>query len=152
MTFRKHIRPTVAVADQPTEDDLRTLKEEGFVGVVNLRREGEPEQPLSPAEEGEKARALGMDYLHYPVGGEPLTTEGVNGVRDFIDAHEKKGKVLVHCRKGGRAAGLLLIDSALREGWKEDEVFERGKAIGLEVDGPALKTSIENYLRDSRRA
>ena len=149
MNFKKQITPTVTIGDQPTEDDLRALKSEGFVGVINLRQPGEPDQPLSPAAEGEKASALGMKYLHVGVGGAPLSAEGVGSVCEFLEANEKHGKVLVHCRKGGRAAGLLLIQHALKHGWKADEVFSRGKEIGLEVDGPGLKAIIENYLREN---
>ena len=152
MNFKKQIRQSVTISDQPTEDDLKGLKDEGYVGIVNLRHAGEPDQPLSPGEEGEKTRALGMNYLHIGVGGAPLSTEGVNSVCEFLEANEKNGKVLVHCRKGGRAAGLLLIQSALKEGWKVEEVFDRGKAIGLEVDGPGLKLVIENYLRENHCA
>ena len=55
----------------PTEADLRALKDEGYVGVVNLRNDGEPEQPLGTAAEGERVRSLGMDYVHYGVGSAP---------------------------------------------------------------------------------
>ena len=71
MNVKKPITPTITIGDQPTEADLEQLKHEGYVGVVNLRNPGEPEQPMSPQAEGETVRALGMDYLHYGVGGAP---------------------------------------------------------------------------------
>src|SRR5262245_34882535 len=105
-----HIRPTslqgITLADQPTEEELRGLKAEGYTGVVNLRNDGEPEQPLSTAEEGTVVRMEGLDYLHYGVGGAPLSPGGVASVCDFLDRHAG-GKVLVHCRKGARAAALV---------------------------------------------
>jgi protein tyrosine phosphatase (PTP) superfamily phosphohydrolase (DUF442 family) len=42
------------------------------------------------------------------VGGAPLSGPGVGAVCDFLDRHSD-GKVLVHCRKGGRAAALVLL-------------------------------------------
>ena len=93
------ITPTITVADQPTETDLKDLKGQGFTGVVNLRHDGEPEQPLSPAAEGQKLRSLGLDYLHVGIGGAPLPERGVRDVCAFLDQH-KDQKVLVHCRKG----------------------------------------------------
>ena len=77
MHVEKPITGAITIGDQPTEDDLRRLKGEGYVGVVNLRQPGEPEQPLSPTAEGEKVQGLGMEYLHYGVGGAPLSQQGV---------------------------------------------------------------------------
>src|SRR5262249_47826071 len=110
MQVERPITSEITISDQPTEDDLSPLKSEGYAGVVNLRNAGEPEQPMSPSEEGQKAKALGMDYLHYGVGGSPLTQQGVTAVCDFVDRHAQVGqKVLVHCRKGPRAVALVLL-------------------------------------------
>ena len=70
MNVKRPITPLITIGDQPTEDDLKSLKDEGYVGLVNLRNDGEPEQPLGTAAEGERARALGLDYLHYGVGAD----------------------------------------------------------------------------------
>ena len=148
MNVKRPITATITVGDQPTEEDLDQLKREGYSGVVNLRNEGEPEQPMSPAQEGEKVRALGMEYLHSGVGAAPLSAQGVTSVCDFVDRHAQGSqKVLVHCRKGGRALALLLLQQARANGWGADEAIARGKAMGLEVDG-GLRTMVETYLRD----
>jgi uncharacterized protein (TIGR01244 family) len=141
------ITPNITIADQPTLDELRALLADGYAGVINLRHDGEPEQPLSTAVEGEKVRALGLEYLHYGVGGGPLTSGGVESVSAFLDRHAS-GKVLVHCRKGARAAALVLIHQAKALGWSPGEVFEKGRAMGLEVDG-GLRTLVENHLRSN---
>lgn len=145
MNVKRAITPHITIGDQPTEDDLKALKAEGYAGVVNLRNDGEPEQPLSTAAEGEQVRALGLDYLHYGVGSAPLSESGVQSVVDFLGQHGSE-KVLVHCRKGGRAAALVLLDQAQRQGWTADEAVAKGKAMGLEVEG-GLRTLVENYLR-----
>ena len=150
MNFQREITPAIVIADQPTEADLASLKEAGFVGVVNLRNDGEPEQPLSTAEEGERVRALGLDYVHMGVGSAPLMESGIDTVCKFLDEQTKEGKVLVHCRKGGRAAAVVLLYEALSEGWKPSEAAEKGKEIGLEVDG-GLRTMVETYLDDHRK-
>jgi len=142
MKFQREIHPGIVIADQPDEMDLAGLHGRGFDGVVNLRNDGEPEQPISTAEEGKLVRAFDLDYLHVGVGGGPLDEKGVEAVCDFIDHH---GKVLVHCRKGGRAAALVLIQQARANGWSSSEVAARGKEIGLEVDG-GLRTLVETYL------
>ena len=65
-----------------------------------------------------------MDYLHVGVGGSPLTGAGVGAVCDFIAAHPK---VMVHCRKGGRAAALVLIQQAKVHGWSAAEAAAKGR-------------------------
>jgi uncharacterized protein (TIGR01244 family) len=147
MNVKRPFSATITIGDQPTEADLAQLKVEGYVGVVNLRNDGEPEQPLSTSEEGAVVRDLGMDYLHHGVGAAPLSAAGVTAVSDFIDRHAQgPDKVLLHCRKGGRAVAVLLLHQARANNWSADEVIAKGKAVGLEVDG-GLKTLVETYLK-----
>ena len=147
MNDAREITPTITVADQPSEADIEALKNEGYKGIINLRNDGEPEQPLGTAAEGERVRALGMEYLHYGVGGAPLTEEGVASVCDFLDRHASE-RVLVHCRKGGRAKALVLLHQAKAQNWTADEAIARGAAMGLEVEGAGLRMLVEKYLRE----
>lgn len=144
MDTLKAITPTLAIGGQPTEADLEALKDRGFVGVVNLRNEGEPDQPMGPAAEAQLAEKLGLEYLHYGVSNQPISPEGVAAVSDFLTRLEGE-KVLVHCRGGGRAIVLLLLHEARKNGWKADEVVEKGRAMGLEVKG-GLQMMVEQYL------
>jgi uncharacterized protein (TIGR01244 family) len=148
MNVKRPITPTITIGDQPTEADLAQLKKEGYAGVINLRNDGEPEQPMSTTDEGAKVKELGMDYLHYGVGAASLTVQGVTQVCDFIDSHSQgNDKVMVHCRKGGRAIALLLLQQARVHKWTTDEVIAKGKAMGLEVEG-GLKMLVESFLRE----
>ena len=142
MQFERAITPKITIGDQPTEADLARLKAEGYTGVVNLRNEGEPEQPIGTVVEGGLVRDLGMEYHHLGVGGTPLIPSGVESVCDFIN---KQNKVMVHCRKGGRAAALVLIQQAKAQGWSADEAAAKGRGIGLEVDG-GVRSMVEGYL------
>jgi uncharacterized protein (TIGR01244 family) len=144
MNFQKPITPSIVIADQPTESDLIGLKAAGYVAVVNLRNDGEPEQPIDTVAEGELLAGLGLAYIHMGVGGAPLQADRVEAVCDFIDAHAE-GKVLVHCRKGGRAAAIVLLQQARHNGWSAGEATAKGKEIGLEVDGN-LRLMAESYL------
>lgn len=135
----------IAIADQPSVEDLTALKASGYVGIVNLRHDGEPEQPLSTADEGVVVASLGMDYLHHGVGGAPLGVEGVTSVSRFLDAHEGSGRVLVHCRKGGRAAALVLLHEAAKRGWTHTEALARGEELGLKLEGN-LRLLVQEYL------
>jgi uncharacterized protein (TIGR01244 family) len=149
MNVKRPVTPAITIGDQPTEADLSQLKQEGFTAVINLRNDGEPEQPMSTTDEGNKVRALGMDYLHYGVGSAPLTVQGVKAVCEFIDKHsEGTEKVLVHCRRGPRAIALLLLQQARAQKWTNAEVFAKGEEMGLEIDG-ALKMMVDQFLQDS---
>jgi uncharacterized protein (TIGR01244 family) len=145
----RDVTPEIVVADQPDLDDLDRLSAAGIRGVVNLRLAGEPEQPLDPAREGEEVRARGLGYLHRPVGGAPLTSDVVGDVAQFIEESSTDGgRVLVHCRKGGRAVALALLALAKSRNWQPSEALERGRALGLTVDGN-LRLMVEDYLRRS---
>jgi uncharacterized protein (TIGR01244 family) len=145
MNIKPTSTPGITVADQPTEDEINALKNQGYTAVVNLRHDGEPEQPLSTSEEGKKVTAMGLDYVHYGVGGGPLTAEGVSAVCALLDRHAS-GKVLVHCRKGARAAALVLIREAQAKGWKPEDAVANGRALGLDIDG-GLRLLVEHYLQ-----
>jgi uncharacterized protein (TIGR01244 family) len=145
MNIRSTNTPGITVADQPTEQDLKNLKAEGYTAVVNLRHDGEPEQPLSTAEEGARVRAQGLDYVHYGVGGAPLSDAGVTEVCDLLKQHAG-GKVLVHCRKGARAAAVVLIHEAQARKWTADEAFSHAHELGLELEG-GLRLLVDHYLR-----
>lgn len=152
MENAREFTPAITIADQPTEADLTRLSRDGYRGVVNLRHDGEPEQPLDTAEEGRCATELGMKYLHYGVGGAPLTAEGVAGVIDFInDQTADGGKVLVHCRRGGRAAALVFLQQAERNGWGPEDVRTQAAALGLPLEGKLLGM-VEDYLRSQSRS
>jgi uncharacterized protein (TIGR01244 family) len=149
MNVKRPLTPTITIGDQPTEADLTELKQEGYTAVVNLRNDGEPDQPLSTAAEGDKVRELGMDYFHHGVGSRSLTVQGVKEVCDFIDKHSQgTEKVLVHCRRGPRAIAILLLQQARIQKWTNAEVFAKGKAMGLELDG-GLKLMVDQFLQDS---
>jgi uncharacterized protein (TIGR01244 family) len=146
MNVKKTITDRITIGDQPSEEDLLECKYEGYIGVVNLRHDGEPEQPLSTRAEGERVQALGLQYLHHGIGGAPLADPGVEEACNFIDRLTAEGgKVLVHCRKGGRAMALVLIQQARAQGWSAAEAIENGRAMGLQVDGQ-LRAMVEDYL------
>jgi uncharacterized protein (TIGR01244 family) len=137
----------VEVADQPTEAELADLKREGFRGVVNLRHDGEPDQPLSPAAEGLVVEGLGLDYAHIPVGGAPLSREAVEAFGQFLDRHSGE-PVLVHCKMGGRAAALVVARLALREGWSAETALREAEARGLTLP-PPLRILVANFLSEN---
>ncbi len=41
MNVKRQITSSITIGDQPGEADLQRLKDEGYVGIVNLRNDGE---------------------------------------------------------------------------------------------------------------
>lgn len=67
MTRIQPISDQLADGGQPGADELKALREGGFATVVNLRLDGEADQPWPPAEEGAAAETMGLAYHHLPV-------------------------------------------------------------------------------------
>jgi protein tyrosine phosphatase (PTP) superfamily phosphohydrolase (DUF442 family) len=88
---------------------------------------------------------MDLDYVRYGVGRRPLSAEGVTSVCALLDRHAS-GKVLVHCRRGGRAVALALLHEARAKKPKADEAIARGRELGLDVDA-SLRLLVEHYLQ-----
>ncbi|HEY0793714.1 MAG TPA: protein tyrosine phosphatase family protein [Chthoniobacterales bacterium] len=104
MKDRMQLNERITVGAQPTAEDIRRLKREGFASVVNLRTEGEEDQPLSPEAEGRAVESAGLAYLHLPVSAETMTPERVDQYRAQLP--KLPGPVFVHCYKGKRAGAF----------------------------------------------
>lgn len=102
MTDRIKISDKVIVGKVPPSDlDLKSLASEGFAAVVNLRRAGEPNQPLTPDQEGEAAARHGLRYVHLPVDGANIDDATIQKFKDEVS--QLPGPVFVHCASGRRA-------------------------------------------------
>ena len=143
------INEQLTVGPQPTEEQLKQLATEGFKSVVNLRMPGEEEQPLSPDQEGEKVRALGMQYLHIPVSKKAMQPEQVDSFRQEISRLPEP--VFVHCHLGKRAGALVMMHTACEAGMSGDQTLERAEQMGFECDVPELKEFVQGYVDWSRK-
>ena len=135
----RQLSAKVAVGGQPTVDDLRELKAQGFVAVVNLRTAGEAGQPLSPEAEGFAAQEAGLIYSHLPVAIPEIDPDHVHRLRAAIAAAQ--GPVYVHCGAGQRACALGLLATA-GPGIHGDDLIARAKAAGLPVTDERLASFV----------
>jgi len=134
----------VLVGPQPTREELRELVGEGIRTVVNFRTPGEEDQPMSPEEEAEVVRELGLNYLHVPVSMKSLSTTTVDNLRE--EFRGMPGPAFAHCRKGKRAAAMLLMHLATEHGWSGEETIERAESLGFAFDQPKLGQFVVNYV------
>jgi uncharacterized protein (TIGR01244 family) len=138
----------VTAGAQPGDDDLAALAKQGITTIINLRRAGESNQPITPESEGEKARALGLHYVHLPVSVADLRPDQV---RAFTQAVERSdGPVYVHCGAGQRACAFALMHKAGSDGSTADGVLAKAKDKGIDLPDEAVVTFIKAYVGTKR--
>ena len=144
----KKITDQITVSGQPTADDIAQLKNDGFRTIVNLRTEGEEDQPMSPEEERQAVEKAGMRYVHLPVSSATMGPETVDNFRAQLP--ELEAPILVHCQAGMRAGAFTMMATATEQGWSGDETLEKAQAMGFECKAPELKQFVRSYV-DSHR-
>ncbi len=149
MQERMKITDQLYVGAQPTEEQLKQLADDGFQVVVNLRTEGENEQPLSPQAEGEKVMELGMQYLNIPVSMQNMRPELVSQFREQIA--KLAGPVYVHCHKGKRAGAFAMMHTSIEAGHTGEQTLQMAEQMGFECDVPELMEFVKSYIDRNRK-
>ncbi|WP_417583746.1 TIGR01244 family sulfur transferase [Pelagibacterium sp.] len=109
MDIRK-INDRVSVSGQILPKDVETIKQAGFVSIINNRPDGEaPDQPTS-AEIASAAQAAGLGYYDIPMGREGVTPDMVAATRTALEQSE--GPVFAFCRSGTRSTTLWALSQA----------------------------------------
>ena len=140
------ISERLMVGGQPTENEIRELQAQGFEAIVNLRRDGEANQPLDPAGEGKAATAVGLKYFHIPVNSADPKREQVEAVRTALS--QVKGPVYVHCQGGGRACMMALLATAPASGYGAKEMMAQAETAGFPISNPAVAEFVGRVLDD----
>jgi uncharacterized protein (TIGR01244 family) len=138
----------VTAGAQPGEDDLAALAKQGVTTVINLRQAGESNQPIAPDAEGEKARALGLHYVHLPVSVADLRPEQVQAFTQAVEG--SNGPVYVHCGGGQRACAFALMSKADDQGSAAESVLAEAKDKGIDLPDKAVVDFIKAYV-DTKR-
>lgn len=106
----KRINDNVSVSGQISPEDVATLKDLGFVAIVNNRPDGEsPDQPEGALIE-EAAKAAGLAYYAIPLGREGVNPDLVEQTRAVIEGSD--GPVFCFCRSGTRSTTLWALSQA----------------------------------------
>ena len=129
----------ISAGVQPTEEDIAALKAAGYRKIINLRRPGEPNQPLDPQAQGEVVAGLGMAYAHIPVDPKNLHPSSAAAVIAAIE--EADGPVYIHCAAGGRAVTHALLADG--KGKPADAVFAKAEQIGAPVTDEGFKAFVK---------
>jgi uncharacterized protein (TIGR01244 family) len=124
----KRIGEDFFVGPQPTAEDLREAQKLGVKTVIDLRMRSETAMPNADmVEQG------GLDYVNIEVNKAELTSRYIDDLESILAQH--KGPYLVHCASGARAALLLMLSQARREGWTAERAFDEATAMGYDVQG-----------------
>lgn len=124
-TIRK-INDELAIAGQVTSKQLQQIAQSEFKSVLNLR---------SPDEEGfliseqQQAESLGLYYVNIPVKVSAINDEIANRV--FKQINELPKPTLVHCSSATRAAAMVLMYIATRQGVSLKQAFKQAEQLGL---------------------
>lgn len=151
MQERVKINDRITSGIQPTVEQIKKLPQEGFKTVINLRTAGEEDQPLSPRDEGNLVKDLGMTYVNIPVSSE------VGPTAQQVDLFRQEVKrlpdpILVHCRRGKRSGAFSLMNEAVKQGLSGEEAFQKAESLGYECEVPKLKEFFKNYINEHREA
>lgn len=135
----------VTAGAQPDDDDLVVLAKQGVTTIINLRRPGESNQPITPEAEGEKARALGLRYVHLPISVADLRPEQVQAFTQAVERSE--GPVYVHCGAGQRACAFALMSKADAQGSAAEGVLAEAKEKGIDLPDKTVVDFIKAYTK-----
>lgn len=141
-------RLTVGKA-HPGLEDFEQLAREGFRAVVNLRTADEEGQPLTPEREGDKVRALGMSYLHFPVNSDDISERVVDRFRAAIQGLPRP--LFAHCKSGTRSGAFLVMHVAAEVGMTGEEALAKAEELGFECDSEELERFVRRYVDQRRR-
>lgn len=125
------ITPTFAVAPQIATADLESLRNSGFVKVINNRPDGEADDQVPAADMAREADRIGLAYTHLPATKFDLfCDETVEAMSAALAAAD--GPVLAHCQSGMRSAIVWAAAEARRR--PVDTVLGELSAAGFDLD------------------
>ncbi len=123
----------LAVASQPTLDEIAALKHQGYALVINNRPDGE--DATQPGTEAERRAAdeAGLVYAHQPIGGAPMTEADVRAFQRAVEG--SSGPVLAHCRSGTRSLNVWAIGEVLDGRMRSEDLQAFGQSVGIDTRG-----------------
>ncbi len=140
------VSATISAGVQPSEEDIAALKAAGYRKIINLRRAGEPNQPLDPDAQGAIVTGLGMTYAHIPV--DPMDLHPSSAAAVMKEVADSDGPVYIHCAAGGRAVTHALLADG--KGKSSDEIFKKAEAIGAPVTSEGFVAFVKKVADDGK--
>jgi protein tyrosine phosphatase (PTP) superfamily phosphohydrolase (DUF442 family) len=124
----------LGTAGQPTETQLRLVREAGFQAVINLAL---PTSDNALPNEGSVVTGLGMSYVHIPVNFKAPTSQDFRSFCRVMEAFNDR-PVFVHCAANMRVSAFVFLYRVLHQRiprpeaerdlhaiWQPDEIWIR---------------------------
>lgn len=140
-SFKPHRFEEIYFSGQPAEGDWKLLKEKGFNAVINLRTAAE----YGEVSERNAVLAEGLVYVSVPMDREqPIEKALVDAVTKAVKDNRGRGKILVHCSSGNRAALWAGAHFYLDHGLSKADAGKMAQTLGLSQE--SAKTKLEEFL------
>ncbi len=137
---------TVMCGGATSPEAFPELKKQGFVSIINLRRESEPGADIPAAKAA--ASAAGLKFIHIPVDAanpQPASADA------FLAAVTDRANqpVYIHCASANRVGAMWLIKRMVVDGWDVQRASEEAATIGLSIE--RLKQFAIDYAAQHRK-
>jgi uncharacterized protein (TIGR01244 family) len=122
----RQINQDLAIAGQPSLEEIQQLAAAGYRSIVNLRS---PDEIGFLTHEQQKVERLGLQYLNIPIQLSAINPEFALGVVQKIAV--MPSPVLLHCDSGTRSSIIALIQIALKQGIGAEQTLQNAANLGL---------------------
>lgn len=139
------LSPALTAAGQPDAAVLASLAGSRFVGIVNVRPDGEEGGQIDHEKAAAITREAGLGYAYVPVTSAAMTEADIRAFQQAVA--EMRGPVYAHCRSGARVAILHVLGEVLDGRMRAEDFVPFGAGLGLDLS--AAKAWID---RDRSRA
>ncbi|MBD2138405.1 phosphatase [Anabaena sp. FACHB-1237] len=134
MSYLKKVSDDLSISGQVSSEELKQLAMAGFQSVLNLRS---PDEYGFVLDEKQQAQIAGLEYVNIPlnshVPNQELTTEAIQAIENLPKP------ILIHCAGSARAGGVALISEAIKTGLTYEEITQKAKELGINLEQPHLK-------------
>lgn len=137
--YRK-VDDRLILGGQPTEDQLKSVSEEGFEAVINL---AVYDSESSLPDEASLVRSLGMAYYHIPVAWDNPTLTDFKAFEELVHQIGTQ-KTLIHCAANFRVTAFYSLYALKHLGWTEVQAEAFRMSVWQGGDYPIW----EKFIRD----
>lgn len=131
---------------QPTEEQLKELKKQGFATVISLRGTSEN----AGYDEEKVAKSHSLKFFRIPIkSAKAMTPEKVNEITKTIVKNRPNGRVLVHCASGGRVGLWAGAHFKNDHGYSEADAMKVAQEIGM---SKSYRKILQSLMKDTGAA
>lgn len=147
MSQFRPVEDGIFIGPQPSPNDLEDARQRGIKTVIDFRL---PSETATPNET--LVKSYGLDYINIPVNKALLSENQIDDLNAAMQT--KQGPFLLHCATGARAALLLALSRARKNGWTADQTFAHAQTMGFDLrTSPAYSSFVNQAVApDTRQA